>query len=73
MKIRLNRKQSIIFTAIYGLITLFWRFSIELQLQGRYMLSLAIGLFFVIIYWILWKKKIVNFDRPQDQADSASN
>ncbi len=62
MKIRMNRKQSIVFTAVYGGITLFWRFMIEPQLMGHYAISIGIGLFFVLVYYLLWKNKIVNFD-----------
>jgi hypothetical protein len=35
--------------------------------MGRYWISIGIGLYFVLIYWLLVHKKILNF---QDKAET---
>ncbi|KAA3612482.1 MAG: hypothetical protein D8M58_20165 [Calditrichaeota bacterium] len=58
---KLNKKQSAIFTAIYVLITLGFRFYIEPLLGGHYLISIGIGLYFILLYWVLLKKRFLNF------------
>jgi hypothetical protein len=72
VKFRLNRKQSLIFTSIYVLITLGGRFYLEEFLQGYYLISIGIGLYFVLLYWALWKKKFINFDDENTTEESGN-
>jgi len=58
---RLNKKQSVIFTVIYVALTLILRFFIEPYLAGHYLISIGIGLYFVLLYWLLLNKKFLNF------------
>lgn len=64
---RLNKKQSVIFTVVFFVVTMLGRFYIEPYLAGQYWISIAIGLYFVLIYWLLIKKKFLNF---RDEGDS---
>ena len=61
MRLRLNKKQSVVFTVIYVLITLLLRFYIEPYLAGYYLISIGIGLYFILFYWVLLHKKFLNF------------
>lgn len=61
MKIRLNKKQSVIFTVFYVFVTMVVRFLIEPYLVGYYLISIGIGLYFVLLYWVLLHKKFLNF------------
>ncbi len=63
MKLRLNRTQSIIFTVCYIAITLAIRFILEPFLLGYYLISVGIGLYFILLLWVLWYKKIINFSK----------
>lgn len=63
MKYRMNRKQSIIFTVIYLALTLAVRFILEPYLLGYYLISVGIGLYFILILWALWHKKVLNFSK----------
>lgn len=63
MKFRMNRTQSIVFTAIYLGITLAIRFVLEPYLLGYYLISVGIGLYFILLLWVLWHKKILNFSK----------
>lgn len=58
---RLNKKQSVIFTVFYVFVTLIVRFYIEPYLAGHYLISIGIGLYFVLLYWVLLHKKFLNF------------
>ena len=70
MKFRLNKKQSVIFTAIYVFVTLALRFYIEDYLLGHYFISIGIGLYFVLLYWILLNRKILNFRNPEEEQST---
>ncbi|KAA3619515.1 MAG: hypothetical protein DWQ05_01980 [Calditrichaeota bacterium] len=59
----MNRKQSIIFTVIYLALTLAVRFILEPYLLGYYLISVGIGLYFILILWALWHKKVLNFSK----------
>lgn len=59
---KLNRKQSIYFVAIFGLITMLGRFYIEPFLAGQYWISIAIGGYCLVILWGLNYKNILNFE-----------
>ena len=61
MRFRLNRRQSITFTVVYILVTLVIRFAVEPYLMGNWWISIAIGLYFVVVYWALYKKGILRF------------
>ncbi len=65
---RLNKKQSVIFTAIYAFITLSLRFYIEPYLVGHYLISIGIGLYFILLYWVLLHKKFLNFREERESA-----
>ncbi|MFK7908952.1 MAG: hypothetical protein AB8B69_27735 [Chitinophagales bacterium] len=59
---KLNRKQSIYFVAIFGLLTMLGRFYIEPFLAGQYWISVAIGGYCLVILWGLTQKKVLNFE-----------
>lgn len=63
MKFRLNRIQSIIFTVIYLAVTLLLRLFLEPYLMGYYFISIGIGLYFILLLWVLWHKKVLNFSK----------
>ena len=69
MKLRLTRNQSIIFTIFYVVATLALRFYIEPYLLGNFWISIGIGLYFVITYWILLHKKVLNFAIPGEEDE----
>jgi hypothetical protein len=60
MKLQLGKKASDVFVAIYIVATLFARFMIEPQLQGRYFLSIVLGAFALLFLWALSRSKIIN-------------
>jgi len=59
----MNRTQSIVFTVCYLAITLAIRFILEPYLLGYYLISVGIGLYFILLIWVLWHKKILNFSK----------
>ena len=61
MRLRLNKKQSVVFTVFYVFVTMVLRFLLEPYLAGYYLISIGIGLYFVLLYWVLLHKKILNF------------
>jgi Flp pilus assembly protein TadB len=65
---KLNRNQSIVFTVVYFVITLLLRFMIEPYLMGYYWISIGIGLYFILLYWVLYQKQFLNFkeDVPEN-------
>ncbi|MCB9057035.1 MAG: hypothetical protein H6627_00595 [Calditrichae bacterium] len=65
MRLRLNKKQSVVFTVFYVFVTMVLRFLLEPYLAGYYLISIGIGLYFVLLYWVLLHKKILNF-REED-------
>ncbi|HQU71432.1 MAG TPA: hypothetical protein PKV71_04015 [Calditrichia bacterium] len=73
MRLRLNRKKSIVFTVVYILITLLARFMIEPYLMGNMWISIGIGLYFVLVWWVFYHKKILNFDEenPEENPGNA--
>ena len=48
-----------IFIAIYLAITLLIRFYLEPQLQGRFLISIALGAFALLFLWALIKSKVL--------------
>lgn len=60
-KLRLGKKASDIFVGIYLLITLYIRFAFESQLQGNFLVSMALGGFALLFLWALYKS---DFIRP---------
>lgn len=69
---RLNKKQSVIFTVVFFVITILGRFYIEPYLGGRYWISIGIGLYFILVFWLLVKKKVLNF-RDETEAGETEN
>ncbi len=63
---RLNRKQSIIFSVFYFVFTLILRFVLEPYLLGYYWISIGIGLYFILLFWLLYHKKFLNFHAEAD-------
>ncbi|MEM6965544.1 MAG: hypothetical protein AAF573_12305 [Bacteroidota bacterium] len=60
MKLQLGKKVSDVIVAIYLVFTLFVRFLLEPQLQGRYVLSILLGAFGLLFLWALVKSKFLN-------------
>lgn len=60
MKIRLGRITSDIFLIIYIMGTLALRFYLEPQLNGRFLISLSIGVFALLFLWALIRVKVLN-------------
>ena len=60
MKLRLGPLASDIFIAIYIIVTLLGRFYIEPMLKGHFLISIFIGLFALLIIWVLVKLKFLN-------------
>ena len=58
--LRLNRTISRIFVVVYLFSTAIWRFLFEGQLLGSVMMSMVIGIFFLLFLWALIKAKILN-------------
>lgn len=60
MKLQLGRKASDIIASIYIIGTLFIRLLLEPQLNGHYLISVALGAFGLLFLWALVKAKILN-------------
>lgn len=60
MKFRINPLASDIIISIYVVLTLFLRFKFENQAEVSPMLSIVMGICFVLIIWALIKLKILN-------------
>ena len=60
MKFRINPLVSDILISIYIILTLFLRFKFENQTAVSPMLSVVMGVCFVVIIWALIKLKILN-------------
>ncbi len=59
MKFGLGKKASDVFVVIYLGVTLYVRFLLEPQLHGRFLISIAIGLFALLFLCALTKSKII--------------
>jgi len=57
----MNQSLSNIFVVLYVVVTLFVRFILEPQLQGRYFLSIGLGAFSLLFLWAMIKS---GFIRP---------
>lgn len=55
----MKRTISNIFVAVYAAATLYIRFVLEPQLQGRYLISIAMGVFAILFLWALIKSGII--------------
>ena len=60
MKLQLGRKASDVFVVVYIAGTLLLRFFLEPQLQGRFLISIALGAFALLFLWALAKSKLIN-------------
>ncbi len=60
MKFRINPLASDIIISIYILVTLFLRFKFENETNVSPMLSIVMGVCFVVIIWALIKLKVLN-------------
>lgn len=60
MKFRINPLASDIIICIYAIVTLYLRFKFENQTLTSPMLSIVMGICFVVIIWVLIKLKILN-------------
>ena len=60
MKFQLGKRASDVFVVVYITATLFLRFIVEPQLQGRYMISVALGAFALLFLWALVKSKFLS-------------
>lgn len=60
MKLQLGRKASDIIASIYIIATLFLRILLEPQLNGHYLISVALGAFGLLFLWALIKAKVLN-------------
>jgi len=60
MKLSINPLVSDIIITVYVVVTLYYRFKWELQTNTSAMLSLVMGICFVVIPWVLIKLKILN-------------
>lgn len=60
MKFSIGRKASDIIASLYIIGTLFLRLQLEHQLDGRYFLSIALGLFGLLFLWALVKIGLLN-------------
>lgn len=60
MKIRINPLASDIIISIYVITTLYLRFKFESQTYTSPMLSIVLGICFVVIIWVLIKLKVLN-------------
>jgi hypothetical protein len=49
-----------IFVIVYAAVTLFLRFFLEAQLQGRYLLSIAMGAFALLFLWALIRSGLIS-------------
>jgi hypothetical protein len=57
---RLPRIPSILFIIVYLMGTLFLRFVIEFQLQGAFLISLALGAFCLLFLWAMIRSGFLN-------------
>ena len=57
---QLSSRTSDIFIAIYLLLMLFFRFQIENQFRGKYMISIFFGIMTLLFLYALIKNKILN-------------
>lgn len=57
---QLNSKTSDIIIAIYLIAMLFFRFQIESQFRGKYMISIFFGIMTLLFLYALIKNKILN-------------
>lgn len=60
MKLRLNPLASDIFIAVYIALTLLGRLYIEPMLNGNFLVSIFLGLFALLVIWVLVKIKFLN-------------
>jgi len=60
MKFRINPLASDIIISIYIIATLYLRFKFENQTYTSPMLSIVMGICFVVIIWVLIKLKVLN-------------
>jgi hypothetical protein len=60
MKFRINPLASDIIICIYVIATLYLRFKFENNTNASPMLSIVLGICFVVIIWVLIKLKILN-------------
>jgi len=60
MKLRLKPLASDIFIAVYIIATLLGRFYIEPMLNGNFLVSIFLGLFALLVIWVLVKLKFLN-------------
>lgn len=58
--LQLNKTISRIFVVLYLAGTFTWRFMFEAQLLGSVLMSMVIGILFLIFLWALIKVKILN-------------
>ncbi|MCB9309211.1 MAG: hypothetical protein H6567_04020 [Lewinellaceae bacterium] len=55
----MSQTLSNIIVVLYIILTFFLRFILEPQLQGRYAISIGLGLFALLFLWALIKSKIL--------------
>ena len=60
MKFRINPLASDIIISIYVVVTLYYRFKFESKTYTTPMLSIVMGVCFVVIIWVLIKIKVLN-------------
>ncbi|MCF6212501.1 MAG: hypothetical protein L3J45_00585 [Flavobacteriaceae bacterium] len=60
MKLRLSPIASDIFITVYITITLLGRLYIEPMFRGHFLISIFLGLFALLILWVLVKLKFLN-------------
>ena len=60
MKLQLSPFISDIFITLYLITFLFFRFSIENQFRGKYMISILFGGMTILFLWAMIKKKFLN-------------
>ncbi|GAL72509.1 hypothetical protein [Jejuia pallidilutea] len=60
MKFRINPLASDIIISIYAIATLYFRFKFESETYTTPILSVVMGICFVLIIWVLIKLKILN-------------
>lgn len=56
----IGQKASDIFVLVYLGLTLFLRFMLESQFQGRYLISIGLGVFALVFLWALTRSNIIN-------------
>ncbi len=62
MKLQLNSKVSDIIITLYLIAMLFFRFQIENQFQGKYIVSIFFGVMTLFLLYFLVQKKVLNPD-----------